>query len=63
LNEGLQLVQKKRGKDRFSQLVDMSDRMRAHLETDPKDKTEYGLKGRAIIEEMMTLLRQRARKF
>jgi len=40
----------------------MSDRMRAHFEADPENKTDDTLKGRAIIEQMEELLRQSGRK-
>jgi hypothetical protein len=40
----------------------MSDRMRAHFEADPEDKTDDSLKGRDIIVEMENLLKQSVRK-
>jgi hypothetical protein len=56
LNEGLLLVRPKIGEDLYLKLREMSDRMRAHFEADPEDKTDDSLKGRAIILEMMDLL-------
>jgi hypothetical protein len=40
----------------------MSDRMRAHFEADPENKTDDTLKGRDIIVEMENLLKQGARR-
>ena len=59
LNEGLKLIRKKLGEERFLKLMEMSDRMRAHFEADPEDVTEDGLAGRAIIDEMENILRNR----
>jgi len=39
----------------------MSDRMRAHFDADPEDKTDDSRKARAIIFEMEDLLDQYAR--
>src|ERR1700722_7846520 len=57
LNEGLQLIRSKLGEERYLKLIEMSDRMRAHFEADPENKTDDTLKGRAIIVEMEALLR------
>ncbi|QUD87800.1 hypothetical protein [Phenylobacterium montanum] len=62
LTESLKLMQKKLGEDRYARLIEMSNRMRAHFEADPEDKTDDSLKGRELIEEMETLLKQSARK-
>ena len=62
LNEGLRLMQPKLGEDLYRKLRDMSDRMRAHFEADPENKTDDTLKGRAIILEMLDLLKQSRRK-
>jgi len=59
LNEGLRLLQSKLGEDLYLKLREMSDRMRAHFEADPDKKTGDTLKGRAIILEMLDLLKQR----
>ena len=58
LNEGLKAIRKKVGEDRYNALVALSDRMRAHFEADPEDKTEDGIAGRQLIVEMEDLLRQ-----
>jgi len=62
LNEGLRLMQPKLGEELYSKLREMSDRMRAHFEADPENKTDDTLKGRAIILEMIELLKQSRRK-
>ncbi|HEX4183994.1 MAG TPA: hypothetical protein VHY34_12125 [Caulobacteraceae bacterium] len=62
LNEGLQLIRGKLGEERCLKLMEMSDRMRAHFEADPEDKTDDSLKGRDIIEDMRELLKQSPRK-
>lgn len=61
-NESLSVLRKKLGDERYLKLVEMSDRMRAHFEADPEDKTDDTLKGREIIHEMEDLLRQSSRK-
>jgi len=58
LNEGLKLLRKKLGEERFQTLIALSDRMRAHFEADPEDKTDDAIKGREIILEMRELLRK-----
>lgn len=60
LNESLRLIRKKLGEERYHKLTDMSDRMRAHFEADPENKTDDTLKGRAIIHEMEDLLNRSA---
>jgi len=62
LKEGLKVVRKKLGEERYEALVGMADRMRAHFEADPEDKTEDGLAGRRIIQEMDDILRASARR-
>jgi len=62
LNEGLRLIRGKLGEEQYRKLMEMSDRMRAHFEADPENKTDDTLKGRAIIEQMEELLRQSGRK-
>ena len=56
LNEGLKVVAKKLGKDRYAALAALSVRMRAHFEADPEDKTDDAIKGRELICEMEDLL-------
>ena len=62
LNEGLRLIRGKLGEGRYLKLIAMSDRMRAHFEADPENKTDDTIKGRDIIVEMEDLLKQSARK-
>jgi hypothetical protein len=58
LKESLKLLRKTLGEDRYFALATLSDRMRAHFEADPEDKTDDGLKGRELIREMQNLIRQ-----
>jgi hypothetical protein len=62
LNEGLRLIRKELGEERYLKLMDMSDRMRALFEADPEQKTGDTLKGCRIIDEMREMLIQKARK-
>jgi hypothetical protein len=60
LNEGLRMTRRKLGEALYLKLSAMSDRMRAHFEADPEDKTGKTRKGRAIIREMMAMLKPSA---
>jgi hypothetical protein len=60
LNEGLRLMRAKLGEERYLKLMEMSDRMRAHFEADPENKTDDTLKGRDIIVEMRDMLKHKA---
>lgn len=62
LNEGLKAVRRQVGEETYAELVALSDKMRAHFEADPEDKTEDGIKGRDCIEEMIELLRASRRR-
>jgi hypothetical protein len=62
LNGGLRLIRRKLGDERYLKLMEMSDRMRAHFEADPENKTGDTLKGRDIVDEMQNLLKQKPRK-
>ena len=62
LNEGLRLIRGKLGEERYRKLMEMSDRMRAHFEADPENKTDDTLMGRDIISEMEAVLMQGGRK-
>lgn len=57
LNEGLRMIREEVGEEAFQKLTELSDRMRAHFEADPEDKTEDSLKGRKCIVEMEGILR------
>lgn len=59
LSEGLGVVQKKLGEERYRTLMEMSDRMRALFEADPEDTTGQAQEGRKLIEEMRELMRTR----
>jgi hypothetical protein len=56
LNEGLQMIRGELGEELYLKLREMSDRMRAHFEADPENKTDETLKGRAIISQMMNVI-------
>jgi hypothetical protein len=62
LREGLNYNRGMLGEERYHELMRMSDRMRAHFEADPEDKTGETLKGCEIIHEMEDILRQVRRK-
>ena len=57
LNEGLKTIRKKVGEENYLAIIALSDRMRAHFEADPEDKTEDGIKGRNCILEMEAILK------
>lgn len=62
LNEGLKVVRKKLGEECYVALISLSERMRAHFEADPENKTDDTLKGRALIHEMEDALTRRSAK-
>ncbi len=62
LNGGLVNIRKKLGEERYQTLSALSDRMRAHFEADPEDKTEDARAGRRIIREMEDVLTSTYRK-
>ena len=62
LNQGLSLNRQTLGEERYSELMRMSDQMRALFEADPDDKTGETLKGCKIIHQMEDILRQVRRK-
>lgn len=62
LNEGLKTIRKKVGEENYQALVALSDKMRAHFEADPEDRTEDGIKGRDCIIEMEEILKASARR-
>jgi hypothetical protein len=61
-NEGLKAIQKKLGDERYQTMRALSDRMRAHFEADPEDKTGDALTGRRIIREMEEVLKSTYKK-
>ncbi len=62
LNEGLQVVRKKLGEERYATLRAMSDKMRALFEADPEDKNGDTQAGREIIHEMEDILKSTAKR-
>ncbi len=58
LNEGLKMVRKKLGEDRYSALLSLSDQMRIHFEADAEDKSGDTLAGRELILEMEDILKR-----
>ena len=62
LNEGLRMTRGRFGEELYLRLSEMSDRMRALFEADPEDNTGETRKGRAIIREMMAMLKPSARE-
>ena len=62
LNEGLKTIQREVGEETYQALVALSDKMRAHFEADPEDKTEDSRKGRDCIVEMEDILKASARR-
>jgi hypothetical protein len=59
LKEGFKVVRKRLGEERYAQLVDMADEMRAHFEADPEDDNGESQAGRQLIFDMEDLLRQK----
>jgi hypothetical protein len=59
LSEGIRLIRPKLGDERYAKLIELSDRMRAHFEADPEDKTQDAIKGRELILEMEDILKQK----
>jgi len=62
LNEGLGVMRKKLGEERYDALIDLSHRMRAHFEADPDDTNGQARSGRKLIREMEDLLKRHAAK-
>lgn len=62
LNEGLKTIRRQLGEETYAQLVALSDKMRAHFEADPDDKTDDCIKGRDCIDEMIEILRASHRR-
>lgn len=45
LNGSFELLRKKLGEERYAKLVELSGRMRAHFEADPKNETDDTIRG------------------
>lgn len=56
LNEGLLVVRKKLGEERYAALRSMSDKIRALFESYPDDKTGDARAGRKLVLEMEDIL-------
>ena len=62
LNEGLQVIRRKLGEERYTMLRAMSDQMRVLFESDP-DNTNGGTKaGLKLIREMDDILKSAAKR-
>jgi len=62
LGEGLRILRGKLGEERYRELVEMSNQMRAYFEADPEDQTGDAIKGRDLILDMLDLLKARGAK-
>jgi hypothetical protein len=62
LHAGLKYNRQVLGDERYQELMEMSDRMRALFEADPEDKTGETLEGCKIINQMEDILLQVRRK-
>ena len=62
LKEGFRVVRRKLGEERYEKLIEMADRMRAHFEADPEDKTDDSLAGRQLICDMEDVLKEVRRR-
>jgi hypothetical protein len=56
LNEGLRIISKRLGEERYQQLKAMSDQMRALFEGNPDEDSDEVSAGRALILEMRELI-------
>jgi hypothetical protein len=57
LNDGLEMKRENLGEERYLKLKRMSDEARARFEADPDDTTGETREGRAIIREMIRMLK------
>jgi hypothetical protein len=62
LNEALAQIRGRMGEERFLELKNMSDQMRALFDADPEGRTGDCQKGRELIDEMEVLLKLRPRR-
>lgn len=62
LNEGLLVVRRKLGEERYTELRAISDKMRMLFESDPDDKTGDTHAGRMLIREMEDILTDVAKR-
>jgi len=57
LNEGFKAIRNRLGEEHYAALLALSDRMRAHFEADPENKTGEARAGRALIHDMEDVLK------
>lgn len=62
LKEGFKTVRRQLGEERYEKLVAMADRMKAHFEADPEDKTDDSMAGRQLIYDMEDVLKEVRRR-
>ncbi|GAM97806.1 hypothetical protein U91I_01435 [alpha proteobacterium U9-1i] len=60
-NEGLAVVRKKIGQQRYETMRALSDEMRAHFEADPTDSNGRTAQGQKIILELREVLSKRSK--
>ena len=62
LNESLKLLRPKFGEENYAKMVELSDRMRAHFEADPENKTDGRRLGIECIYAMEDIIKSLRRK-
>ena len=62
LNEGLKLIRRQLGEESYLEMTELSGRMRAHFEADPKDETGETSEGRKCILAMLEILQGASRR-
>jgi hypothetical protein len=62
LNEGLKLLRKNLGEERYELLTSLADQMKPLFKADPEDKTGAANEGRKLILEMEEIVKGRTRK-
>ena len=62
LNESLKLLRPQFGEENYAKMVALSDKMRAHFEADPEDKTDDTLMGRDCLLAMEDIIKSLRRK-
>jgi len=61
LNESIKRLRHELGDDLYSQLLEMSDHMRAYFEADPNDENGKTAEGQKLVLEMERMIEARAR--
>jgi hypothetical protein len=62
LNEGLRLIRKRLGKEKYAALADKSARMEVYFRADPSDESQDCKAGRELILDMIDILKGRTKK-